>query len=85
MCMLASVRTTIEIDAAHRAELLKLAAQRGEKGFSGIVREALDLYVRQHRAKRQLVEQALALRGSFSGDEANEMEASIADLRRKWR
>jgi len=28
------VRTTVEIDDAQRAELLKLAAQRGEKGFS---------------------------------------------------
>ena len=46
------MRTTVEITDAQRAELLKLAAQRGEKGFSAVIREALDLYLRQHRARR---------------------------------
>jgi metal-responsive CopG/Arc/MetJ family transcriptional regulator len=79
------MRTTVEIDDAQRAELLKLAAQRGEKGFSSVIREALDLYLRQHRARKELVEQALKLRGSFSDDEADALEASILQLREKWR
>jgi metal-responsive CopG/Arc/MetJ family transcriptional regulator len=79
------VRTTVEIDDAQRAELLRLAAQRGEKGFSSLIREALDLYLRQHRAKRELVAQALKLQGSFSEDEADALEASVARLREKWR
>ncbi len=80
-----TVRTTVEIDDRQRAELLKLAAQRGEKGFSSIVREALDLYLRQHRAKREAIAQALKLEGSFSEYEADALEASIRDLREKWR
>jgi metal-responsive CopG/Arc/MetJ family transcriptional regulator len=79
------MRTTVEIDDAQRAELLKLAAQRGEKGFSSVIREALDLYIRQHRAKRELVAQALKLEGSFSDDEADALEASVFQLREKWR
>ncbi|HZA50388.1 MAG TPA: ribbon-helix-helix protein, CopG family [Myxococcaceae bacterium] len=79
------MRTTVEIDDAQRAELLRLAAQRGEKGFSSLIREALDLYLRQHRAKRELVAQALKLQGSFSEDEADALEASVARLREKWR
>jgi metal-responsive CopG/Arc/MetJ family transcriptional regulator len=79
------MRTTVEIDDRQRAELLKLAAQRGEKGFSSIVREALDLYMREHRAKREAVAQALRLKGSFSEDEADALEAAIRDLREKWR
>ena len=55
------LRTTVEIDDAHRAELLKLAAQRGEKGFSSLIREALDLYVRQHRARREAVSKAMTI------------------------
>jgi metal-responsive CopG/Arc/MetJ family transcriptional regulator len=79
------MRTTIEIDDAQRAELLRLAAQRGEKGFSSLIREALDLYIRQHRAKRETVAQALRLKGSFSDAEADALEASVLRLREKWR
>ncbi len=80
-----SMRTTVEIGDDQRAELLKLAAQRGEKGFSSLIREALDLYLRQHRARRELVAQALKLQGSFSDDEADALEASALRLREKWR
>lgn len=79
------MRTTVEIDDAQRAELLKLAAQRGEKGFSSVIRDALDLYIRQHRARRELVAQALELQGSFSDDEADALEASVRGLRGTWR
>jgi metal-responsive CopG/Arc/MetJ family transcriptional regulator len=79
------MRTTVEITDAQRAELLKLAAQRREKGFSSVIREALDLYLRQHRARREKVEKALALRGSFSDREAEGLERSVAQLRGKWR
>jgi metal-responsive CopG/Arc/MetJ family transcriptional regulator len=79
------MRTTVEIDDAHRAELLKLAAQRGEKGFSSLIREALDLYVRQHRAKREAVSKAIDLQGSLGEKEADALEASVRQLREKWR
>lgn len=79
------MRTTVEITDAQRAELLKLAAQRGEKGFSAVIREALDLYLRQHRARREKVEKALALQGSFDEGEAKALERSVAQLRGTWR
>jgi metal-responsive CopG/Arc/MetJ family transcriptional regulator len=79
------MRTTVEIGDQQRAELLKLAAERGEKGFSSLIREALDLYLRQHRAKREIVAQALALQGSFSEDEADALGRSVHELREKWR
>ena len=79
------MRTTVEIDDSQRAELLKLAAQRGDKGFSRIVREALDVYFKQHRAKREVVAQALKLQGSFSDGEADALQASVLQLRERWR
>ncbi len=82
---MSSMRTTVEIDDAQRAELLKLAAQRGEKGFSSVIREALELYIRQHRAKKEVVAKALELEGSFSDDEADALEASVRKLRGAWR
>lgn len=79
------MRTTVEIDDAQRAELLKLAAQRGEKGFSSVIRDALDLFIRQQRARKEAVAQALALEGSFSDDDAAALEASVRKLRAGWR
>lgn len=79
------MRTTVEITDGQRADLLKLAAQRGDKGFSGIVREALDVYLRLHRAKRALVERALESEGTFSSAEADALERSVRALREKWR
>jgi hypothetical protein len=79
------MRTTVEIDDSQRAELLKLAAQRGEKGFSAILREALDLYIKGHRGKREVVAQALRLQGSFSDSEADALQASVRQLRERWR
>ena len=79
------MRTTVQIDDVHRAELLKLAAERGEKGFSRLIQEALDLYMRQHRARREAVAKALALQGTFTDDDSFAIEASTRQLRGKWR
>jgi predicted transcriptional regulator len=79
------MRTTVEIDDKHRAELLKLAAQRHEKGFSSIIREALDFYLAQHRSKKLAVDAALAVQGSFSEDETKALRTSIGALRERWR
>jgi len=81
----APMRTTVEISDEHRAQLLKLAAQRGEKGFSSLIREALDLYMKQHRARREAVASALRVGGSFSDDEADALQDSVGKLREVWR
>jgi len=86
MCMYHErMRTTVEITDEQRAQLLKLAAQRGEKGFSSLIREALELYMRQHRARREAVAKALQAKGSLSDREADTLEASVRSLREKWR
>jgi metal-responsive CopG/Arc/MetJ family transcriptional regulator len=79
------MRTTVDIDDAQRAELLRLAAQRGEKGFSSVIRDALDLYIRHHRARKGAIDQALKVRGTFSDDEADALEHSGRELRGNWR
>ena len=79
------MRTTVEITDAQRADLLRIAAQRGEKGFSSVIREALDLYLQQHRSRRAAVEKALALQGTFDEDEASALERSVSQLRGRWR
>ena len=50
------MRTTVEITPEQRAKLLELAARQGRKGFSHLVREALELFLARQQeldAKRK--------------------------------
>jgi hypothetical protein len=79
------MRTTIELSKEQRAELLKIAAQRGQKGFSQIIGEALDYYLEIIAFKKDKAQEALRLQGSFHGKEADLFEAQVANLREHWR
>lgn len=78
------MRTTVEISDEQRARLLELAARRGEKGFSSLVREALELYLRDQQ-KSDRIDKALRLAGRLGPDDADELERSVEDLRSRWR
>jgi len=79
------MRTTIEMKPEHRTRILELAASRGEKGFSGVISEALDFYLSAQSAKKSAIRKALALKGSLSDDEADELRARTTQLREHWR
>jgi hypothetical protein len=79
------VRTTIELSDEHRARLLALAAERGEKGFSGLVAEAVDAYLRQVSERGEARARARRLRGALSKREGDTLRATVADWRRRWR
>lgn len=78
------MRTTIELSEAHRAVLLRLAAERGERGFSRFVAEALDAYLdglgigSERRA-------AAGLKGALRGAPARALAARAKSLRESWR
>lgn len=81
------MRTTIDLPTDLRARVLALAARRGERGFSRIVQEALERYLREaadpERARR--VADALAALGSLPASAAARMRATARGLRRTWR
>lgn len=81
------MRTTVEISDEQRARLLALAAERGEKGFSRLVQEALDRYLAEiesaERAAR--IDRALAAVGSVSDEVAERLLRAHRDLRASWR
>jgi predicted transcriptional regulator len=79
------VRTTIEIKPEHRAQLMELAAKRGEKGFSNLVSEALDSYLEAQRQREQAVRAALAEIGSFTDDEVADLRTRTREIREAWR
>lgn len=77
------MRTTVEIRDDQRAALAALAARRGLRGFSRLIEEAIDAYLDQRRRDR--VEDALALEGVLSDDEATEVHRRIDEAWSTWR
>jgi hypothetical protein len=80
-----SVRTTIDIGEEQRAQLLKLAARRGEKGFSNLVQEALELYLEAHSRADDKRRRALLLRGALGDKDAKRLRERTASIRGSWR
>jgi len=79
-----AVRTTIEITPEQRTRLLELAARRGEKGFSRIVQEALDAYLRS-RAGEDDKRRILQLEGALSEEDAAALRKETRRIRDVWR
>jgi predicted DNA-binding protein len=81
------MRTTIEISDEHRARLLELAARKGQKGFSFLVREAIERYLsaESEAEHREKVEAALGVLGKLSEPSAKHLEETRRRLRESWR
>ena len=78
------MRTTIELSEHHRAMLLRLAAEMGEKGFSRFVAEALDAYLSGLGPGDERVS-ARRLKGVLSPGEAADLKGRTTALREHWR
>ncbi|MFN2377758.1 MAG: hypothetical protein ABR538_14585 [Candidatus Binatia bacterium] len=59
--------------------------RRGEKGFSSVVREAVDLYLKAHASREDAVRAALGIRGALAGSEGEALEEEVSIIRKKWR
>jgi predicted transcriptional regulator len=79
------MRTTIEISPEQRARLMELAARRGEKGFSKLVQQALDAYLRAQAGEEEKRRRALMLKGSLDSREAEGLRAATREIRQSWR
>lgn len=77
------MRTTVEIsDEQHRA-LSSLAQRRGLRGFSQLVQEALETYLRDYGDDE--ISRLLDLEGTLSEEEEAELRERIGAARATWR
>lgn len=67
------MRTTVEMKPEHRAALLSLAAKRGEKGFSGVLEQAIDAFLAGESEREARKQKLLALDGVLSNEEADDL------------
>jgi hypothetical protein len=79
------MRTTIEMRPEHRAKLLELAARRGTKGFSELVAEAVEAYLRAEAERAGHKKRAVLLKGALPSKEAHAVRRAAEVLRRTWR
>ncbi len=79
------MRTTVELKAAHRSRLLAIAAGRGEKGFSAVLGEAVEVYLAAQADWERRRQKALALQGRLKPKEARQLRETAAALRKNWR
>jgi myo-inositol catabolism protein IolC len=79
------MRTTIELSNDHRAQLLHIAAERGAKGFSDLIAEAIALYLKAKTRQDDAVERALLLKGCLRDKEGAKLELAVRDIRGRWR
>ena len=75
----------MELTDEQRAKLLELAAQRGLKGFSPLIREAVDRYLAEQADRLDRVRAAQEVLGSFDDEAASHLEEAMRETRSAWR
>ncbi len=79
-----AMRTTIELKEEHRAMLHAIAARRGWRGYSKVIEEAIEFYLRHHSEAEEARKALLERRGAWGAEEAHKVREAIAELREKW-
>lgn len=78
------MRTTIEISDMHRSTLLSLAAQKGLRGYSKLIEEAIDYYITNQTNFTGIKNNVLAMKGSWQKD-SEKIKTNIKELRKNWK
>ncbi|HWD40843.1 MAG TPA: hypothetical protein VG944_18490 [Fimbriimonas sp.] len=79
------MRTTVELRDDQRSALMALAALRGMKGFSGVLEEAIDVYLERNKEKEERVRTLAKLAGSISAEDAELLRRRTEEVRQSWR
>jgi Arc/MetJ-type ribon-helix-helix transcriptional regulator len=79
------MRTTIELSNDHRSSLHSLAARRGLRGYSELIREAVDLYIRHITAKERSPRHLLLMRGTWNKEDARKFQRKLRKIRKNWK
>jgi len=79
------MRTTIELSNDQRSALHSLAAQKGLRGYSRLIREAVDLYLKETSKKRKGNHYLLKMGGTWSEEEAHQTKKRLSEIRRNWK
>jgi hypothetical protein len=62
-----------------------LAARRGLRGYSKLIQEAIDFYIKENVRKGESMKHLLRMKGSWSKEEAKKVRKRIEGIRRNWK
>jgi len=79
------MRTTIELSDDHRSALHSLAARRRLRGYSKLIQEAIDFYIREKVRGRNDIKHLLKMKGTWSDEEAKKIRKRLEEIRRNWK
>jgi hypothetical protein len=75
------MRTTVELSDDHRSMLLFLTARRGLRGYSKLIEEAIDFYIKEKTAQKDSFKHLLKMKGSWGKEEAKRIKKKLRDIR----
>lgn len=76
------MRTTIESSNDRRSSLHSLAAQRGLRGYSKLIEETVDLYIREKTIGKSKIEHLLRMRRTWNKEDARNFQKKLREIRR---
>ena len=76
------MRTTIELSDDYRSVLHFLAAQRRLRGYSKLIQEAIDFYIKEKIRTGNSVKHLLKMRSTWSKEEAKRFRKRMEEIRR---
>ena len=79
------MRTTIELSDDHRSALHSLAARRRLRGYSKLIQEAIDFYIKEKVKRGDSHEHLLKMKGTWSEEEAKKFRKRLKEIRRNWK
>lgn len=79
------MRTTIELSDDHRSALHSLAARRRLRGYSKLIQEAIDFYIKEKIKKGDSHKHLLKMKGTWNEEEAKKFRKRLEEIRRNWK
>jgi len=79
------MRTTIDIPDRLRAELLALAAKKGLRGYSEIVKEAIEMYIHYIKKSEINKRRVLKLEGVWKDEDVNKIAEAVESAWAGWK
>jgi hypothetical protein len=79
------MRTTIELSDEHRSALHSLAARRRLRGYSKLIQEAIDFYIKEKIKRGDSHRYLLKMKGTWNEEEAKKFRKRLEEIRRNWK
>jgi hypothetical protein len=79
------MKVTIELSDDQRKVLRPFVVERGLRGYSKVVQEAIDFYVKARVERRGQVKQLLRMKGTWSRGEARQFRKRLEETKRNWK